>query len=183
MELNDTPRQSDINFEGGERKENLRYSNPIIESPASQAMQTETRPESVNLEMMEDGPKLQFFDERKYLVLRGNCCGQMISRLVQFLLMALFILVWLFAYTSSINKEQSKFFVVVFFGCQAISFVIVSPLFILFHSIMMYKGLYCGVGHRLFPLSHMLLTDLRDNAENMLDMQQDNKFLQEDYSI
>ena len=107
----------------------------------------------------------------------------MISRLVLFLLMALFILVWLFAYTSNLNKEQSKFFVVVFFGCQAISFILISPLLILFHSIMMYKGLYCGLGHRLFPLSHMFLTDLRDNAENMLDMQQDNKFLQEDYAI
>jgi hypothetical protein len=100
----------------------------------------------------------------------------MISRLAQFFLMLLFILIWLNSYTSNFNLEQSKFFVVVFFASQAFSFLIISPLVIFLHTVILYKDLYYYVD-KLFPLSHMLLTDLRDNAENLLEIQKDNKYL------
>jgi hypothetical protein len=46
IDLGDTPNQSQVEFEGGDRKENNRYIN--AGSP-----QSETKPESINLEIID----------------------------------------------------------------------------------------------------------------------------------
>ena len=73
-------------------KENTRYKNtpvePTVKVVAPQAA---------------DEIKLEFFDEKKQLVMSTNYMGQIISRLVQLLLMCLFIGVWLLAYSRNLE--------------------------------------------------------------------------------
>lgn len=74
-----------------------------------------------------------------------------------------------------------------FFAIQAFSFLILSPVLILIHAIMFSCGCYnvllCGKAKSVFPLSSMLLTDLRDQCAQVVEIKRrDNKVLQRDHT-